>query len=168
MMLPEGRSFCAAISAPARAFASLIRIVVTGCVCSRAGTSSPPAPALMTSCMRWKKPAMAFGSKPALASVWMPTRSASISSLRVKLIDFCAIRPWPPASTAIGASPLWLLAPAAIAPSSTSAISGASFFESSNARCRWFWVMWPISCATTPASSLSSRVIVISPAFTAM
>ncbi len=93
MTVAAGRSFCAAASAPARDFASLMRIVDTGWVCSRAGTSSPPAPALMTSCMRWKKSAIAFGSKPALASVWMPTRSASISSLRVKLIDFCAIRP---------------------------------------------------------------------------
>jgi hypothetical protein len=55
-----------------------------------------------------------------------------------------------------------------MAPSSTSAISGASFLESSKARCRWFCVMWPISCAITLASSLSLRVIVISPGFTAM
>ena len=99
----------------------------------------------------------------------MPTRSASASLARVKLIWLCAARPCaavtPPSTASLGRP---VVAPIRIA-ASIAAID-AMFARPAfcSERAMWRCVTCAISCASTPASSASLRVAVTRPAFTPM
>ncbi len=125
-------------------------------------------PALPERCCSVQKNAgMAIGSKPADARKPIPTRSASDSLLRVKLIWFWIASPWAAVMVPSKASPgMPVVAPMRMAARTAAAeamlLRPAFWME--RAMCRW--VTWAISCARTPASSLSDTVAVTRPALT--
>ncbi len=87
----------------------------------------------------------------------MPTRSASISLSRVKLICSCAEMP---CAAAMPPSTAWPppAAPSRIAASSIAAEAIACWLCARIWRAMWCWVTCAISCAITPASSDSVEV----------
>ncbi len=104
---------------------------------------------------------MLRGSNPASARFCTPTRSASASWLRVKLICFCTC----PACTArMAAGPMPGTATPKITAANVAAALGKDIWLAvSIARCKCCWVTWPISCAKTDANSLSDSVASMSP-----
>ncbi len=97
---------------------------------------------------------------------WMPMRSASCSLARVKFSAYCC---WPAAMAAIAACPAWgETTPSSIAPSMPTAEGTLSRLAASNMRAAWRWVTCEISCARTPASSLSVLVSWMRPVCTPM
>src|SRR5688572_23340432 len=151
----------------ARSRVSAIRSLVTGCVRSRSGMLRPAPPERC--CIVPKNSGMATGSKPVAERMPMPTRSASASLARVKLIWLWAARPCaavtPPSTASLGTP---VVAPIRIA-ASIAAIE-AMFARPAfcSERAMWRCVTCAISCASTPASSASLRVAVTRPAFTPM
>ena len=120
-------------------------------------------------CIVPKNSGIATGSKPEAERMPMPTRSASASLARVKLIWLWAARPCaavtPPSTASLGRP---VVAPIRIA-ASIAAID-AMFARPAfcSERAMWRCVTCAISCASTPASSASLRVAVTRPAFTPM
>jgi hypothetical protein len=103
----------------------VMRDAVTGWLRRNSGTSTLLLERVARP-MRAKNPAIASGSKPALAKVKMPMRSASYSLWRVKLIACCCIRPMPLITAASAPLPVELRE-AMIAPSIASAIGRVAF-----------------------------------------
>ena len=135
--------------------ASAIRFVVTGWV--RRNSGMLESYSRVARAMRSKNTGMALGSNSALARILMPSRSASSSFARVKLICAWTMPACTPAMAAAAASEE-MVAPSNTAPSRSRDAGPLKRLYSSNARNRWFWVTWAISWAITEASSLSDSV----------
>ena len=127
-------------------------------------------PALPERCCRVQKNSgIATGSKPDAARMPMPTRSASLSCVRVKLICDCAARPCAavtePSTASLGMPVVAPISTAARIAAADARLARPAFWIE---RAMWRWVTCAISCASTPASSPSLRVAVTSPALTPM
>jgi hypothetical protein len=88
---------------------------------------------------------------------------------RVKLICCWAARPWAAEIVPISASGgMPVVAPIRTAASMAAAEAMLLLLAAWMDRAMWRWVTWAISCASTPASSLSLRVAVSNPALMPM